>query len=200
MTQRNKGIRYVQGMNVLAAPFLYVCGGEAECMAFGLFERFITVECPVYVRPTLEGVHRGLKVHPLLSDFPVYKNNQLMSSCWIFVFIRLSRNCTVTYGPRIYKPSCMLSLVRPPAIETLLLYQILIIQAVLTFSACTPPLAEVLLLWDFLLAYGIHMNILAIISQLIILRDEILQHPSYVTSLASLHLLHPDSRSLTIDR
>lgn len=62
MAQRNKGIRYVQGMNVLAAPFLYVCGGEAECMAFGLFEKFITIECPVYVRPTLEGVHRGLKV------------------------------------------------------------------------------------------------------------------------------------------
>jgi cell cycle arrest protein BUB2 len=62
MSKRNKGIRYVQGMNVLAAPFLYVCGGEAECMAFGLFEKFITIECPVYVRPTLEGVHRGLKV------------------------------------------------------------------------------------------------------------------------------------------
>ena len=68
MTHRNKGIRYVQGMNVLAAPFLYVCGGEAECMAYSLFEKFITIECPVYVRPTLEGVHRGLKVfRPLLS-------------------------------------------------------------------------------------------------------------------------------------
>ena len=63
--QRVRGISYVQGMNVLAAPFLYVCGGEAECMAFGLFEKFITVECPMYVRPTLEGVHRGLKVIPL---------------------------------------------------------------------------------------------------------------------------------------
>lgn len=59
---------------------------------------------------------------------------------------------------------------------------ITLITAVLTFSACTPPLSEVLLLWDFLLAYGIHMNILAIISQLIILRDEILQHPSYNSS------------------
>jgi len=62
MTLRDNGTRYVQGMNVLAAPFLYVCGGEAECMAFALFERFITMECPVYVRRTLEGVHRGLKV------------------------------------------------------------------------------------------------------------------------------------------
>jgi Rab-GTPase-TBC domain len=70
MTQRNNGIRYVQGMNVLAAPFLYVCGGEAECMAFGLFERFITVECPVYLRPTLEGVHRGLKVPAPIENNP----------------------------------------------------------------------------------------------------------------------------------
>jgi cell cycle arrest protein BUB2 len=62
MAQRPKGIRYVQGMNVLAAPFLYVCGSDAECMAFELFERFIVIECPMYVRPTLEGVHRGLKV------------------------------------------------------------------------------------------------------------------------------------------
>ena len=61
-------------------------------------------------------------------------------------------------------------------------YCMRLIAAVLTFSACTPPLSEVLLLWDFLLAYGIHMNILAIISQLIILRDEILQHPSYKPS------------------
>src|SRR2546423_12580470 len=46
------------------------------------------------------------------SSLPFYKN-QLMSSCWIFVFIRLSRNCTVTYGPRIYKPSYMPFLVMP---------------------------------------------------------------------------------------
>ena len=69
--------------------------------------------------------------------------------------------------------------------------RITLITAVLTFSACTPPLSEVLLLWDFLLAYGIHMNILAIISQLIILRDEILQHPSYNSS---------QEKWLTLDR
>jgi hypothetical protein len=36
--------------------------------------RFIEIECPLYVQPTLEGVHRGLKVNvvslnpPLSSD------------------------------------------------------------------------------------------------------------------------------------
>jgi len=47
--------------------------------------------------------------------------------------------------------------------------------SVMTFSACTPPLNEVLILWDFLLAYGVHLNILCIIAQLLFLRDEILQ-------------------------
>lgn len=51
---------YVQGMNVLAAPFLYTMPSELE--AFGCFSRFIEDCCPLYVQPTLEGVHRGLKV------------------------------------------------------------------------------------------------------------------------------------------
>ncbi|KAG9122354.1 hypothetical protein FRC07_001322 [Ceratobasidium sp. 392] len=52
--------RYVQGMNVLAAPFLYTLPSELE--AFHCFSRFIEIECPLYVQPTLEGVHRGLKL------------------------------------------------------------------------------------------------------------------------------------------
>lgn len=51
---------YIQGMNVLAAPFLYTLPSELE--AFYCFSRFIEVSCPLYVQPTLEGVHRGLKV------------------------------------------------------------------------------------------------------------------------------------------
>lgn len=49
---------YVQGMNVLAAPFLYVARSEAE--AFAAFDRLITFECPGYVRGSMEGVHKGL--------------------------------------------------------------------------------------------------------------------------------------------
>ncbi|PWN48820.1 RabGAP/TBC, partial [Violaceomyces palustris] len=51
---------YVQGMNVLAAPFLYTLPTELE--AFHCFSRFIETCCPLYVQPTLEGVHRGLKL------------------------------------------------------------------------------------------------------------------------------------------
>ena len=47
-------------MNVLAAPFLYTMPSEIE--AFWCFSKFIEECCPLYVQPTLEGVHRGLKV------------------------------------------------------------------------------------------------------------------------------------------
>jgi len=52
--------QYVQGMNVIAAPFLYAARSEVE--AFTLFSVFIQRECPGYVRPTMEGVHSGLKL------------------------------------------------------------------------------------------------------------------------------------------
>ena len=51
---------YVQGMNVIAAPFLYVARSEAE--AFVAFIRFLSQECPGYVRGAMEGVHKGLAV------------------------------------------------------------------------------------------------------------------------------------------
>lgn len=60
--ERNQlAFTYVQGMNVLAAPFLYTMPSELE--AFFCFSKFIEESCPLYVQPTLEGVHRGLKVH-----------------------------------------------------------------------------------------------------------------------------------------
>lgn len=46
--------------------------------------------------------------------------------------------------------------------------------SVLTLCACTPPLPEVLRLWDFLFAYGPHLNILCIVAQLIMMRTELL--------------------------
>src|SRR6201999_1394911 len=49
--------------------------------------------------------------------------------------------------------------------------------SVLTMCACTPPLPEVLQLWDFLFAYGPHLNILCIVAQLTIMRSQILQSP-----------------------
>ncbi|KAF9400014.1 hypothetical protein BGZ94_005558, partial [Podila epigama] len=50
---------YVQGMNVLAAPFLYTM---SEMDAFYAYSNFIKYCCPLYVQPTLQGVHCGIKL------------------------------------------------------------------------------------------------------------------------------------------
>jgi len=49
--------------------------------------------------------------------------------------------------------------------------------SVLTMCACTPPLPEVLRLWDFLFAYGTHLNILCIVAQIVLQREELLRSP-----------------------
>jgi cell cycle arrest protein BUB2 len=46
--------------------------------------------------------------------------------------------------------------------------------SVLTFCACTPPLDQVLQLWDFLLAYGVHLNVLCVIAQLTLMREDLM--------------------------
>ncbi|KAK2628151.1 hypothetical protein QTJ16_002797 [Diplocarpon rosae] len=137
---------YVQGMNVLAAPFLYAARSEAE--AFVAFHRFITNECPGYVRGAMDGVHKGLAlvdkvlaiVDPKLSMYLIGKG--MHAELYAF-------------------------------------------PSVLTLCACTPPLPEVLRLWDFLFAYGAHLNILCIVAQLVILRTAILSSPSPTKILRS---------------
>lgn len=49
---------YVQGMNVIAAPFLYVCRGEPQ--AFNLLFQFLTKHCPTYITPDIQGAHTGV--------------------------------------------------------------------------------------------------------------------------------------------
>ncbi|KAF2204638.1 cell division control protein 16 [Delitschia confertaspora ATCC 74209] len=140
-------IGYVQGMNVLAGPFLYAARSEVQ--AFVAFERLITHECPGYVRGSMEGVHKGLKlVDTVLAIVDEKLYSHLMSksmhaAIWAFA-------------------------------------------SVLTMCACTPPLPEVLQLWDFLFAYGPHLNILCIVAQLILIRDQILESPSPNQILRSL--------------
>lgn len=52
--------------------------------------------------------------------------------------------------------------------------------AVLTFCACTRPLDQVLQLWDFLFAFGIHLNVLCVIAQLILMREDLMANNRYV--------------------
>jgi len=133
-------VGYVQGMNVLAAPFMYVAKSEAE--AYAAFDRLITYECPGYVRGSMDGVHKGLKlvdeilrvVDPQLADHLLSKG----MNAEIYAF-----------------------------------------PSVLTLCACTPPLPEVLLLWDFLFAYGPHLNLLCIVAQLVLVRETLLGSHRY---------------------
>lgn len=66
-------------MNVLAAPFLYTMPSELE--AFYCFSKFIEESCPLYVQPTLDGVHRGLKVCHGSSAWTSYLPHQLLDRC-----------------------------------------------------------------------------------------------------------------------
>ncbi|KAJ5542574.1 hypothetical protein N7535_004996 [Penicillium sp. DV-2018c] len=130
---------YVQGMNVLCAPFLYAARSEVE--AFALFHYFVTCECPGYIRGAMDGVHKGLR---------------LVDRCLEIVEPKLAAY--------LFSKGMHAELYAFPS--------------VLTLCACTPPLPEVLHLWDFLFAYGPHLNILCIVAQLIRMRDQIFESPS----------------------
>ncbi|UKZ79224.1 hypothetical protein TrVFT333_006974 [Trichoderma virens FT-333] len=151
---------YVQGMNVLAAPFLYAARSEAE--AFVAFHSLLTRECPGYIRGAMDGVHRGLA---------------LVDKVLSIVDPKLSMYLT-TKG---------------------LSAEIYAFPSVLTLCACTPPLPEVLRLWDFLFAYGPHLNIVCIVAQLTIMRSQILQSQSPNKLLRSFPQLNADLvKSVTI--
>lgn len=64
----------------------------------------------------------------------------------------------------------------------------------MTLCACTPPLPQVLQLWDFLLAFGVHFNVLCIVAQLHIMRQDLLDSPSPMKLLR--HLPPLDARKI----
>ena len=135
---------YVQGMNVLCAPFLYASRSEPE--AYVAFHRFITTSCPGYVRGAMDGVHKGIA---------------LVDRCLAIVDPKLS-TYLLSRGVKA---------------------EVYAFASVLTMCACTPPLPEVLQLWDFLLAYGAHLNILCVCAQLILMRESLLASASPGTLL-----------------
>ncbi|WVW80260.1 hypothetical protein I302_102238 [Kwoniella bestiolae CBS 10118] len=131
--------KYVQGMNVLSAPFLYAMPSQLE--AFACFSTFIENGCPLYVQPSLKGVHEGLK---------------------------LLDKCLEIVDQELYDQLSSKNLKA----------EIYAFPSVMTLCACTPPLEEVLKLWDFLLAFGLHLNVLCVIAQLLLMRQELMDSPS----------------------
>lgn len=64
--------------------------------------------------------------------------------------------------------------------------------SVLTLCACTPPLPEVLKLWDFLFAFGVHLNVVCVVAQLLLLKDTLLESQSPGKILRSFSHLNAD--------
>ncbi|KAJ9048973.1 CDC16 protein [Entomophthora muscae] len=145
---------YVQGMNVLVAPFLFVM---PEVDAFFSSYTLLKVYCPTYVQPTLAGVHCGLKLMDRcleVLDAELYfylKSKGLTSELYAFA-------------------------------------------SILTLSACTPPLDELLKLWDFLLAFGVHLNVVCTVAQLMLMRQSLLSNSSPVKLLRTF----PDLKAVPI--
>eukprot|EP01135_Chromosphaera_perkinsii_P002925 Nk52_evm36s230 gene=Nk52_evmTU36s230 len=159
---KEKGLSfsYVQGMNVLAAPFLF---SMPEIDAFYSFAKLVREYCPTYVQPTLVGVHAGLNILDEILE---------------------------NVDPELY---CYL-------LSKHLKAELYAFPTVMTFSACTPPLVEVLKLWDFLFAYGPHLNIICAVAQFISLRDQILSSDSPMKILRTLPPLKASSIiSLTVN-
>lgn len=130
---------YLQGMNVLAAPFLYVCKSEPQ--AYTLLLTLLTTHIPSYITPSMTGVHSGLSLlSHLLAVLDPTLSTHLLSK---------------QLHPTTYA-----------------------FPSVLTLSACTPPLPEVLILWDFYFAWGVHLNVLAVVAQLHLMRDKLLSSDS----------------------
>ena len=140
-------LTYIQGLNVLCAPFLYA--SRSEVQAFTLLRTLLLSHLPAYILPTMPGVHRGLA---------------LVATCLQHIDPKLASHLQAQgLTPQVYA-----------------------FASVLTLCACTPPLPEVLILWDFLLAYGVHMNILMVVAQLILMRDEFIgNHSSHPPPSAS---------------
>lgn len=150
---------YVQGMNVLAAPLLYTMPSEIE--AYQCFSSILRRKCPLYVQKTMEGVHRGLKVRRCLP------RNRAMAKLSGHQLLDL---CLAVLDEELFKY----------LMDKGLKAEIYAFPSLLTWSACTPPLQECVKLWDFLLAFGVHLNVLCVIAQLHLIRHELLEQPKYV--------------------
>ena len=61
--------------------------------------------------------------------------------------------------------------------------------SVLTLCACTPALPEVLKLWDFLFAFGVHLNVVCVVAQLILMKQKLYDSASPGKLLRSFPML-----------
>eukprot|EP01132_Coremiostelium_polycephalum_P002374 gene2374-2936_t len=73
-------------------------------------------------------------------------------------------------------------------------HPLLFTHTILSLGTATPPLDELLHLWDFYFAFGAHLNVICTVSQIVLMRDTLLSHPSPCSLFRSL----PDIDAETI--
>lgn len=121
----------------------------SQLEAFASFSNFIEQCCPLYVQPTLVGVHRGLKVRPAQSGLSVLELIcvQLLDKCLKIVDAELYDHLrSKNLSAELYAFPCKHSSLAFEASMSDLF------AAVLTLCACTPPLDEVLRLWEWVMS------------------------------------------------
>jgi cell cycle arrest protein BUB2 len=134
--KKDENTYYVQGMNLLAAPMLYVL---PETDAYYAFKHLLVRHCPRYVSKTLEGAHDGAKLTDHILQ--IFDNE-------LYTFLK----------------------------KQMLSSSLTLFPTILSLSTNRKPFNEVLRLWDVLFAYGVHLNIIFSVANLILIRNIILSN------------------------
>lgn len=128
---------YVQGMNILCAPLLYVM---PEADAYYAFCELIVKHCPHYMAPKLKGVERAcMLVDKCLQTVRVLNGNSCRTET-------IQRNLTQTFTrcPRVQLDADLFNHLQSHGITA----RIYALPLVLSLFACAPPLDELLRVWD----------------------------------------------------
>lgn len=89
---------YVQGMNVLCAPFLYVARSESQ--AFCMLRALLEERCPLYVVSDLCGVHTGVRLVNIVLErtdprlFQKLKRKMLTAEIYALASVMTLSACT----------------------------------------------------------------------------------------------------------
>ena len=143
---------YVQGMNVLLGPLIFVMAGEAAAEGLTMAEgtervdedsyqcmaALLRTRIPRYVLKNLDGAQEGVK---------------------------LFSRCLQIVDPALYSHLTA----KIPDLS------IFALRYVLTLFANAKPLSEVLRLWDAIFLLGAHFNLLLLCAKLMRLRDSLLK-------------------------
>ncbi|KAL6065434.1 putative mitotic check point protein BUB2 [Balamuthia mandrillaris] len=157
---RNQRIAYVQGLNTVAAMFLYVM---PELDAFHCLRELVLSHCPLYYRSKKtdqQQVEEKLKAGEKGEE-----EEESEEKHWsVKPAVRLVQLCLEIVDSPLYDHlnKCGVS----PYLYT---------PYILTFNACSRPLDQIIELWDMMLAFGMHLNILFTVARIVIHREELLK-------------------------